>query len=434
MKAIDYTKKYLLAVSGGVDSMVMLTMFCKLNPRPSFSVMTVNHNIRPEAQRDCDFVAEYCCRADVPCRVVSVDVPTYAKEHHVSEEAAARVLRYERLNDTDADYICLAHHADDNAETVLMHILRGSGGDGAVGMRTFNGRYFRPLIDYTREEIMQYARENDVPFVEDATNAETHYTRNYIRHCVMPTLNRVNANARGNLLRFAQNEACDNDCLDELADISAVCFKDGEAALPMNILGAHRAIVARIFRKTLFALGATTDVEKSHIDALIALVGASGGKCVCLPYGLVAINDYDKITIKHANNTSLTNESGAYKSFCVPFAFGVTFLPNGKLVVSDKPTEGSLRINPQALPQNTVVRFRREGDNFAKFGSGTKSLKKFFVDQKIPQRLRDSIPLIAGGSEVFVVCGVEISEKVKVTDDGAWYINFYMEGNNNAAR
>ncbi len=434
MIAIDYTKKYLLAVSGGVDSMVMLTMFCNLTPRPNFSVMTVNHNIRPEAQRDCDFVADYCCNQGVKCQVVSVDVPIYAKQQRISEEAAARKLRYEQLNSADADYICLAHHADDNAETVLMHILRGSGGNGAVGMRTFNGKYFRPLLVYTREEIMQYASENNVPFVEDATNAETHYTRNYIRHCVMPALNRVNANAQGNLLRFAQNIACDNDCLDKLADISAVCFTTDGAILPMSILTAHKAIVARIFRKTLFALGATTDVEKTHIDALIALVAANGGKSVNLPYGLVAINDYDKITIKRDDNNVLTCQIGTYKNYCVRFAFGETILPNGKLVVSDKPLDGGLKVNPRVLPQDAVVRFRREGDIFAKFGSGSKPLKKFFIDQKIPQRMRDFIPLVASGNEILVVCGVEISDKVKVTDDGAWYINFFTEGNNNAAR
>ncbi len=127
-------------------------------------------------------------KIDVDCSVLCVDAPKYSEENKISLETAARVLRYEVLAKSDCDFVCLAHHADDNAETVLMHILRGSGAYGAQGIKRINGKYLRPLIDLTREEIERYARNNNVPFVVDSTNAETIYTRNLVRREVMPML------------------------------------------------------------------------------------------------------------------------------------------------------------------------------------------------------------------------------------------------------
>ena len=231
---LDLTATYALAVSGGVDSMVMLHKFASTLPRPNFFVVTVNHNIRAEAQADCDFVRDYCKTLNTECRIINIDVPAYSVAHKLSEETAARILRYNAFNDLACDYVCLAHHLNDNAETVLMHILRGSGARGATGIRVQNGKYVRPLLDMTRQQIEQYATEHNVPYVHDKTNDETKYTRNFIRKNILPKLKEVFPAVEQNIVRFAENIAQDNDFLDSLVDTSNVIYGDGYAKIPTS--------------------------------------------------------------------------------------------------------------------------------------------------------------------------------------------------------
>ena len=403
--------KYALAVSGGVDSMVMLHKFATFSPRLKFFVVTVNHGIRAEAADDCQFVADYCKKLGVECRVIKVDVPAYCEEHKVSVETGARILRYQVFDSLEADYVCLAHNADDNAETVLMHILRGSGAKGASGIREINGKYFRPLLQLTRREIEQYATEHGVPYVTDSTNAETKYTRNFIRHKVMPLLEELNPSAKQNILEFAKNIAQDDCYLDKLADISTVQFGQNSARIPIQLLRQPSPIAIRLLIKVFNRLGVFYDIEKVHFGEILRLLGNSGGKSVNLPHGLVATNDYDYITIEKQTEKSTEN-------FHISFAIGKTETPLGVVEVSSEPIENALRFDPSKLPKNCVFRTKRQGDVFTKFGGGTKSLKKYLIDKKIPQRNRDSLLLLASGNEILVVCGVEISDRVKV-DDGA---------------
>ena len=411
MKNIDLTKKYALAVSGGVDSMVMLTKFALLSPRPDFFVVTVNHGIRQEAASDCQFVADYCNGLGIECRVFSVDAPAYCKQHKVSVETGARLLRYRVFDQLECDFVCLAHNANDNAETVLMHILRGSGAKGACGIHRQSGKYLRPILQLTREQIEQYACEHAVPYVNDSTNDDTKYTRNFVRHKVMPMLAELNPSAQQNILRFADNISRDEQYLETLADISSVQIDGVEARIPKQLLQQPSPIAYRALSKVFNAIGVFYDVEKTHLDAIVGLADNSGGKSVDLPFGLVAVNDYDFVTIAPKVVESL-------QQFEVPFQVGRTDTPLGVVEVSEQPLSDSLRLDISKLPANAVFRARRQGDSFTKFGGGTKPLKDCLIDKKIPQRTRDNLLLVANGSEVLVICGVEISDKVRV-DDGA---------------
>lgn len=423
MIQIDLTKKYALAVSGGVDSMTMLHMFASLSPRPDFFVVTVNHNIRAQAQADCEFVANYCKQLNVDCHIVFVDVPLYAKERKLSEETAGRILRYKSFDGLDCDYVCLAHHAGDNAETVLMHILRGAGARGASGISAQNGKYLRPLLNITRDEIEQYAKQNGVPYVFDATNDDTKYSRNFVRRKVMPLLKQLNPNAERNIARFAENIAEDDGYLDSLADVSSVCFADNSARIPVKLLRQPRPIALRVVNKTFDKLGVSKDIERTHLDLVIGLSYGAGGRRINLPFGFTAFADYDYVTVCQA--TSPANEY-----FEIPFKKGVTATPVGKVEVIATPVNDALRVDYGKLPAECVFRTRRQGDSFTKFGGGTKPLKKYLIDKKIPQRERDSLLLVAKGSEVYVICGVEISDKVKVDDDSDVCYITVSKGNN----
>lgn len=422
MIKLDLTAKYVLAVSGGVDSMTMLHMFSSLSPRPDFCVVTVNHNIRRNAQEDCDFVESYCRQLGVVCRKVFVDVPRYADERKISEETAARILRYDAFDKLDCDYVCLAHHTGDNAETVLMHILRGSGAQGATGIRKRNGKYIRPLLDMTREQIEEYARKNGVPYVHDATNDETKYTRNFIRHKVLPLLTQLNPNAESNIARFAENIAEDCDYLDSLVDVSKVDFGAGYARIPTELLQQPKPLSSRTVIKALNRLGVSKDIEKAHIEALIDLSYGVGGRRIDLPFGFTAYCDYDFVTVEFAKETPI-NE------FEIPFCVGKTVTSAGVVEISKTPYEGALSFDKNKLPADAVFRLKRQGDVFTKFGGGSKSLKKYLIDKKVPQRLRNGLILIASGNEAYVICGVEISDKVKVTDNSdTYYVTVTKDG------
>ena len=394
--------------------MVMLHMFASLSPRPNFCVVTVNHGIRSEAQSDCKFVADYCARLNVECRIVTVDVPGYCEQNKISIETGARILRYQVLDSIEADYVCIAHNANDSAETVLMHILRGSGAKGATGIKRLSGKYLRPLLNLTREQIEQYAQENNVPFVTDGTNSDVKYTRNFLRHRVFPLLNELNPSAIGNILRFASNVQQDDDYLDSLADISQVKFTVNSAKIPKNLLLQPTPIAYRVLNKVFHNLGVYYDIEKAHFDAIVDVAGNVGGKSVNLPFDYVAINDYEHITICLKENNCTQTET-------IPFRLGRTETPLGVVEVSENLMPDSLRLDIDKIPQTAVFRARRQGDSFAKFGGGRKSLKDYLIDKKIPQRIRDELLLVADGNDVLVICGVEIADSVKVDGNAKSY-------------
>lgn len=412
---VDLSKRYALAVSGGVDSMVMLHMFATCNPRPDFFVVTVNHNLRKEASADCKFVAEYCKKFNVKCKIFNVDVPNYCKAMKVSEETGARLLRLGVLNSLDVDYVCTAHNACDNAETVLMHLIRGSGANGCEGIRRESGKFLRPILHLSRENIEAYAKEHGVPHVYDVTNGEVKYTRNFLRHKVIPLLTELNPNAQSNITRFAENIAEDNSYLDGLADVTAVKFLGCSAEIPSYLLLQPKPIAYRVLRKVFAALNVFQDVEKQHYDAIVELADNFGGKKLSLPFGLIAINDYDKVTV-------VKDEAVEEYSFQIPFATGLTDTPVGSVAVEKQKTVGCLQLDANKIPSTAVFRTRRQGDTFTKFGGGgTKSLNKYLIDKKIPQRLRSQLLLIADGSTVLAVCGVEIADSVKVDDSSDVY-------------
>jgi tRNA(Ile)-lysidine synthase len=409
MLSIDKNKKYLLAVSGGSDSMAMLHMFFVAGA--NIEVATVNHHIRAEAAADAALVSEYCRALGIPCHVLDVDVPTYAAAHSLSTETAARVLRYEALATITADLIVTAHNADDNAESILMHILRGAGTSGAVGMKQYSERYFRPLLSCTKQQLTDYCTTHNIPYTVDVTNADTHYTRNFLRHEVLPLLKRINANAINNILRFGENAAVDEDYLNTAADISSVVFSEKplSARIPKELLTQHPAVAARVALKVFRHLGVHHDIEKNHIDSLIALAGNFGGKKVSLPFDFTAINDYNSVYISRGGDSIPT-------AFCCPFVGERIETSVGVVTVSREQVDGALRFDSNAIVGGALLRNPRPDDTFTKFGGGTKKLTRYLMDKKVPRRQRDRLLVVANGNEVLIIIGVEISEKVRVND------------------
>ena len=417
MLKIDVTKKYALAVSGGADSMAMLHAFAHHLPRPNFYVVTINHNIRPEGASDCQFVENYCKQLGIDCYTFDVDVPTHARENKLSVETSARILRYQIFDNLNCDYVCTAHHARDHAETVLMHIIRGSGLVGAQGIREYNGKYFRPMLNVTKEHINNYLQQNNVPFVVDQTNADDKYLRNYIRNKVLPLLQDVCPSVEQNIARFAQNVASDQQFLDSLADVSSVKFAKEQAQIPLELLKQPQPIAYRVLKKVFEQLSVHHDIESKHYQAICELATKAGGKQIHLPFDYVAINDYNCVTLCKAQPTQA-------QTWEIPFAVGITETPLGKVEITQTHTPNTLHFDIASVPKTAVFRTRRTGDYFIKFGGGKKSLKEYLIDKKIPQRERDNLILIADKSNVLAIVGVEISGKIKAKKDSqVYYIN-----------
>ena len=404
-----------VAVSGGRDSMSLLNYLSEEKNSLMINVVAIHveHGIRgDESLSDQQFVAEYCEAHDIPLYRVNVDVPKYAKENLIGVEQAARELRYryfdELLKKGIVDKIATAHQLDDQCETVLMRIFRGTGVKGLEGIPSArSGKYIRPMLSLTRQEISEYCEANHVPHVEDSTNYNLEYTRNFIRHEVFPVVEKMFPQYRKSIERLtsAAKEAI------AFMDSVAVPYEvDDRSRIVFSVKAladAHPALVRHSIRKAMIEQGLALDFEQCNLLDVLSLLNKETGKEVSLSQGLIAAKAPEHLMIMRAATT---------EPYEMPFAKGEMKLTNGNtLVIGDYRGVG-LRFDPKKLPEGTVIRNRREGDIFTTFGGYTKTLGNYLTNIKYPGRDRDDLPLIACGKEVFVICGVEISSKVKVDE------------------
>lgn len=405
-----------VAVSGGRDSMSLLHYLLQEKNSLMINVVAIHveHGIRgKESLDDQAFVLDYCSKNDVPVCYTKVDVPSYAKEHLIGLEQAARELRYkyfdELLRKGVVDKIATAHQLDDQCETVLMRIFRGTGVKGLEGIPSArSGRYIRPMLSLSRAEIAEYAEANAVPHVEDSTNYNLEYTRNFIRHEVFPVVEKMFPQYRKSIERLtgAAKEAI--SFMDSVAVPYEVDDKSRIVFSVEALNGAHPALVRHSIRKAMIEQGFALDFEQCNLLDVLSLLNKETGKEVSLSQGLIALKAPGHLVIMRAV------ESEPYE---IPFHEGEISLPDGRTLVVGEYHGVGLRFDPKKIPEGSVIRNRREGDVFTTFGGFTKSLGNYLTNIKYPSRDRDELPLIACGKEVFVICGVEISQKVKVDEE-----------------
>lgn len=407
--------------SGGSDSIALLHYLANYQEKYDIEVVAihVDHSIRENSYMDADFVKEKAKEFGVRFYKFRVDAPKIAREKGVSLETAARQARYgvfkSLIQKGVVDKVALAHHMSDQAETILMHIFRGSGVAGAKGMSPVSDRiYIRPFLNTSKEEILQYLDENHLDYVDDYTNDDNSYNRNFVRNVLMKEIISRWANAIEAIVNFGQAIADDDDFINKQIYAEAVINEDKTVRIPTSYFLFDNAIVSRIIFRAVKSIGITQDIEKRHIDLIkkLALSGENGKK-LSLPFEAVAIKEYDYLTIlnKHIEKVE----------FEAPFKCGEFELPNGeKLVVKRVKdfviTQGQLLIDYRKVPKDAIWRFRQECDMFTKFGGGTKKLKSYLIDKKIPARLRDTLPVLASGNQIYAIAGVEISELAKVED------------------
>lgn len=413
-----FGKKICVAVSGGVDS-VCLLHYMKLQEKPyGYSLCAVHceHGIRgEESLSDARFVEELCCKWQIPLYTFSEDCPMRAEREKVSLETAARNFRREvftrLIEEKKADYIATAHHKNDLAETVLFRLARGTSLSGVGGMSARNGYILRPFLEMTRDEITQYATDNGLSYCEDSTNKERDATRNKLRLDVLPVLEEAVPGAIGGLARFATTAKEDDEFLYSIAK-DLVAEKDGGVLVAFS---DQKPLFSRACMLALKRVGISHDYTSVHLERAWALQSLQRGAKQTMLKGVEARKTENGIFFYISSETE-KEEKGEGQ----PFALGTFDRGRYEVNVDDSPfcETDALRIDGDELPDSAVFRFRKEGDFIRCFGGGTKSLKKFFNEKKVPVEDRGYIPLIAkkNGPEVYVVCGVEIADGVKVTE------------------
>ena len=416
-KILPKNARIAVAVSGGADSVVLLDRLAAVAEGLglALSVVHCEHGIRgQDSLRDAAFTKALAKVYGLPFTLFSEDCIALAKSRGVSLETAAREFRYrcyeELLASGGADYIALAHHLDDEAETVLFRISRGTSIGGAQGMQPICGKYLRPLLDESKDEILAYAAAQGLEYCQDETNFERTATRNILRLDVLPTLERAVPGAKENLAAFAAQAKEDDELLCVLAEgLVEKETPENSSDTGYRVKAGEMPLLRRACLFVMRQLGVEKDYTSKHLQAVAELFSLQTGAQVSLPKGIVAVRSYERILFK---KSEVSGEELPFESF----RFGEFAWGRYALTVSFSPIDGALRVDADKIEEGAVIRQRREGDTFRKFGGGEKPLKKYLIDKKIPQGLRDGLPILALGSKVLAVFGVEIAEDVKVTE------------------
>lgn len=448
-----------VGVSGGADSVCLLDIMCRLGNTRGFSVIAVhvNHMLRGnEADEDEAFVRELCGKYRIPLKVFREDVAAFAGRNNYSLEEAGRIIRYEKMKEVmeeqGASYIAVAHHRDDQAETVFLNILRGTGLDGLCGMSDINGRIIRPLLTSGKDEILEYVKRNGLSYRTDSTNYENTYLRNIIRNVIFPEIKRhTGTDITAKLFRMHELLRNDRDFLNRYAEekfSEILLFKEnGRIVLRRDKLTElHPAVSGRVIRIAWEKItGSRQGLESVHVNAALSAVSKEGNRTAELPKRIKVISEYDRVEISAPKKYD-ENEPVFFR---VPVP-SVMELPNrvrieAKLYTREeyvrkfgeikKARENSLTqiFDYGKIKEGIYIRGRRPGDLFHPYNSkGKKKLKDFFIDLKIPKKTRENILLLAEGKNIIWVVGYRTSDNYKIEDstETILYVNITIQGNN----
>ena len=385
------------AVSGGADSMALLALLLELRETLEITVSAAHfdHRLRgEESDGDARFVRDWCAERQIPFTCGSGDVA--AESGGKAVEETARKMRYAFLESLPG-LIATAHNADDNAETVLMNLLRGTGLRGLGGIPPKRGRIVRPLLCLTREEVLAVLRERDIPWREDSSNRSDDYRRNRLRHQVLPLLREENPAFSETVLSASLRLRAENEYLESLTDEAVRnAARDGGwdcaalCALPEAL--RHRAVCA--------ILGQSADA--AHAEAVMALLERPAGR-TGLPGDLQAVKAHGLLRLEP------NAPEPPWEPVMLPVPGEVTIPALGlraeaRILASEEtPPDDAILLSAEAVRDAILLRPRKTGDSLLLPG-GRRSLKRLMIDRGVPARQRDSLPVLCAGERVLAVC------------------------------
>ena len=436
--------KVVAGFSGGADSTALLSVLDELKDVLGISLCAIhiNHQIRKEAADDENFCRCFCLERGIPFKSVIIDVPLLAKEKSLTEEEAGRIARYEAFNSyagqIGAEYIAVAHHQNDVAETLLMNLARGTGLRGGASIRPVRDNVIRPLLCVSRQEIEEYLGKRDISFCTDKTNLENIHTRNIIRNEILPLLtDKVNQRTVEHLsfaaVSFDKADEFIRGFTKELFQNLITCEKD-RICVSVEELLAQKEVIRENLVLLMFEelVSNRKDISQVHVEAVLSLLTDTDGQAfVDLPYGLVAKRTYNRLEIGRVGNEKRLQSPIALRvqrdeetEIFVPGLGKVNLAVFPYVKGKEVPTQTYTKWLDYDRIQEVSFRNRREGDVIS-ISQGDdihqKSLSKFMTDEKIPRDQRDELVVVADGSRVLWVPGYRISASYKV-NEGTNYI------------
>lgn len=448
--------RVLAAVSGGPDSVALLHILKVLPPRmfQKLSVAHLNHSIRPgAADSDAEFVSDLCRKLDLSFHLKKIDVPAYARQEKLNLEEAGRICRYRFLKTLAKDHgytkIALAHHADDNAESILMYLLRGSGPLGISGMPSVREKIFiRPLLKVTRGEIIDFITTNRLQHVIDDTNLDIKQTRNRIRHCLVPVLkkdfNPKIITALNTLAEVIQNEDEWMSAASEPFFIKALLEKRPQALTlsSAELNNMHAAIARRVLRRALFEIkGDLRRIGLRHVDSILSLAAEplKGYRQLHLPDKILVESENNKLQLRMVQRKPRQFKIDQTENSEISFNYCVDNPGQTPIQIHIAETGCYIKFSSASLDttsfgsdtgQNTVffdmdrlkfpltVRNPKPGDRFSPLGmKGTQKLKNYFINAKIPLSMRRRIPIVESEEKIIWIAGYRCSHFSRVTPE-----------------
>ena len=425
--------KVILGVSGGADSICLLFMLLELQKELGFSMVAVHvhHGIRGEsADADEKYVEEICEQQKIELFSFHENVKEYASINRLTEEEAGRNVRriaFQKIcKEQNGTKIALAHHKNDNVETFLWNLCRGTGIKGMGGIMPVSGEYIRPLLCLKREEIEKYLLENHIDYCTDETNQQNDYTRNRIRNQVIPYLeNEVNAQAVNHMAEAIENIRVFNEYIEKEVEkyVRSCVLEEGERCV---ICKERFEMVPEVFRKTIIheilarTAGRKKDIEAVHLRDVVGLMSKQVGKMLDLPYGMHVVRVYEGVALYR---TGLLIEETA---------------PDVKIEVFDRTPEMvtfpekayTKWFDCDIIKRTVKIRHREPGDYIVIDKCGrTQKLKQYFINEKIPQNIRDQIWLVADGQEIMWIVGYRQSKGYQITEKTTKIMEICFEGN-----
>ena len=448
----------ILGLSGGADSVCLLMALLELRKKWRLRLLAVHvhHGIRgAQADRDAAFARDLCERYHVEFAEERADIPEMAKKLHMTEEEAGRHARYccfyRLLAERGYQKIAVAHHKNDQAETVLFRMARGTGIDGMTGMGPVTGEVIRPLLTLSRVEIEEILSQRNEMYCIDATNADTTYTRNFIRHEVIPRLEQVNTEAVSHIAAMADRFRVMQDYLQENVEkeFSACRTMGDDAGITLSLdrlLNMHPYMRQAVIRRGIIALAKSLrDIEEVHVEAVLRLTESQPGKRQMLPYGIVVWRGADELYFQQTDSEK--SQPALREAQCLnirEMEIGVqyTFPVSGQGIEVGFPdisfedcvvlTVRVLERKPEIIGKkrytkyfdcdkikdNLVLRSPKPEDYLVIDSAGHhKKLNRYFVDEKIPVYERENQMVLADGNHILWVLGYRISEAYKVTEE-----------------
>ena len=432
----------MVAVSGGPDSVCLLHVLSSLVDELGLTLHIghLDHGLRgKESFDDSEYVASLSERLQIPVTVGHADVKAYQASTGMTLEEAAREVRYSFLSEVcqsaGAGYIVTGHTRDDNVETILLHLVRGSGTRGLVGLRPLTTREIdgdevtivRPLIDITRDETVGYCRDFALEPRTDSSNLELSPLRNKIRLKLLPMLAVYNSNISDALLRMSSSAASELDYLDrQLEDIwdNIVTIEGDVMTLDREgLAGVHPALKRHLLRACLQKLpGGLKDIESVHVEDMLDLLDKPAGRRIDLPRGLVFEAGYGGYLL--GPEAGLDNPGPRLNGEYILNIPGTTDLPGWKVAIEvvkamdtdDNPLTAFVDIG--SAPKPLIVRTWKNGDHFQPLGMGAeKKLGEFMIAARIPRDLRRNIPLVVSASGIVWLVGFRLDERYKVAPE-----------------